>query len=239
VFALTAFVKWLLDRRHRPEFAFQWQIADSGCAKDLKPWPAAPPQDFELNKPVIVEVAVCNVGDATASEICWNMKVPDCFTLSSIHNTDATVLTSSGDTDVSFPPLYGISYISNDTSVAPGNWVLTRFKIELSRPPKPRTDGTPGWFAFEISEPRLNSTGWRMFPTLVPKPPNVEDSAIGVSDHQESREGATNLRDTWPKWGLRRRVRWPRAAPRNDVACISGSRYVRREIRVTCGDTSK
>lgn len=212
--AVVAFVPWALAHRRRPEVRVFWGFSPDSAA-DLAPWPNAMPT-LTVDKPVLVSVALRNVGDAVATDLCWNFVAPKTLRLSKPESNETPTSSNSGiagaapDTAVTY-------FLHRQDQLAPGDFTQQTYQLSFSNDPAP-TDAQLR-LLLEISEPKFNSTGRRVLPSI-------------AAEDNEAPEAGMGPGTTWPPARQRRTIRWITAKPQGKLRCMQGSRSDVRDVLI-------
>jgi hypothetical protein len=215
VTAIVVFLAWAAELRRRPEIRFYWRLSPDGDPAHLAIWPPDKVPEIRPGQLLLVEAAIQNTGDKAARDALINFVAPDCFDVRQCDVPGVEPRHAGNDT-VGLPPDNRVVFFAVRAEPwTPGNWYMRHYRLQYvaDQPDQPSRLR----LLFAVSDSRFNSRGRRWLPSIVPS--------------LESR-GAP-LGAPWPPVPAKRRtLRWTRAEPRGQVACLPGERSDVRDLIV-------
>jgi hypothetical protein len=216
--ATVAFAAWALDRRRRPEAQIRWEIALDGNRHSFVEWGPEELHTLNGDAPLLVRVAMRNVGDALADSVLTNFIVPRSIKLTRPSAPSEEPIPSIDPISGDATDYHRARYFARDCDyVACDDWVMLDYALELDA----AVEATQqlARLQFVISCPRFNAQGYRWLPSYL----------FNLSDHHVERAGAGAA---WPPPQSRRTIRWVSALPHRRVRCGQGQRSDVRDIRL-------
>ncbi len=220
--AIVVFLTWAAELRRRPEILFQWRLSPDGDPAHLAIWLPGQVPKIGPGQPLLVEAAIQNTGDKAGRDTLINFVAPDCFELHQRGRPEVEPLPAVNDT-AGLPPGNRVVFSAPRAEPwTPVNWYLYQYRLQYVAADQ-RDQPLLVRLLFDVSDSRFNSRGRRWLPSIVP-PLEFQGAPAGAP---------------WPPLPARRRtVRWARAEPRDQVACLPGNRRDVRELMVMPADPS-
>jgi hypothetical protein len=215
VTAIVVFLAWAAELRRRPEIRFSWRLSLDGDPAHLVDWQPDEVPEIKATQPFLVAAAMQNTGDKAGRDTLINFVAPDCFDLRQPVTPEEEPLRSGNET-AGLPPECRVVFFAPRPGLwAPANFHLLHYRLryvgpQMHEPLRVR-------LLFRVSDGRFNGRGRRLLPSIIPLLENV-DASVGMP---------------WPPApARRRRVRWARAEPHGQVACLPGERSDVRDLIV-------